>query len=201
MKIDYSTLSKEELDVLRAKQRIEWEETKDRQLEREQLIEMNQIIRAQKGVQYTPTKMCRFMVMKMCAFGLKNTQIAETIGISEKSLRNHFEEELRQGRIEVNYMVADTLFRQAMAGNTAALIFWCKTRLQWSEPPAQHEHSFQKGGSVTPKMANTTKLDGAEIAATKAILYRSGSKDNQSISMNGHDDKAKNKMLLGSNNV
>ncbi len=165
MKIDYSKLSKEELDVLREKQRIECEEKEDRQWERQQLIEMNQIIRAKQGVQYTPNKICRVMLKKMAGFGLTNDQISKTIGISEKTLRNHFSEELRQGRVEVDYMIIDTLFRQGMNGDTACLIFWAKTRCRWSEPPSQHEHSLIKDGSVKghdDKAKKKMLLDSAE---------------------------------------
>jgi hypothetical protein len=108
---------------------------------------MNQIIRAKQGVKYRPSKMSGFMILKMSGFGLTNDQISQIIGVSEKTLRNHFSEELRQGRDEVDYMIIDTLFREAMSGNTAALIFWAKTRCRWSEPPSQHEHSLIKDGS------------------------------------------------------
>jgi transposase len=166
MRTDYSKLSKEELDVLREKQRVECEETKDRQADRQQLIEMNQIIRAKQGVQYTPTQMCKFMVKKMCAYGLKNDQISQIIGVSEKTLRNHFSEELRQGRVEVDYMIIDTLFRKAMNGDTASLIFWAKTRCRWSEPPSEHQHSLIKDGS------DAGKLDEGEITGSKEIFKK-----------------------------
>jgi len=155
------------------------QESEEEQLkiaEAQRFVAMDRIVKARPGVLYVPEEQSLFMVKKMAAFGLKNTQIAETIGISEKSLRNHFGEELRQGRLEVDYLIIDTLFRKAMDGDTACLIFWAKTRCRWSEPPAQHEHSLIKDGSDTDKMPNLTKMKEKEIAITKAVLNKGGSK-------------------------
>ena len=41
--------------------------------------------------------------------------------------------DLENGRIDANASIGQTLFQQAKDGNTAAAIFWLKTRAQWKE--------------------------------------------------------------------
>ncbi len=51
---------------------------------------------------------------------------------------------LEDGRVDANASIGQTLFQQAKNGNTAAAIFWLKTRANWKETNAI-EHSGEVG--------------------------------------------------------
>ncbi len=71
----------------------------------------------------------------MASMGLLQTQIATVFGISDKTLRKYFRDELRAAAIEANFQVIQTLFQMATSGkNTAASIFWAKTRCGFRPP-------------------------------------------------------------------
>ena len=55
------------------------------------------------------------------------------LGISDDTLTKYYKPELEKGRIEANAAVAGTLFEKAKQGDTSSMIFWLKTRAQWSE--------------------------------------------------------------------
>lgn len=65
----------------------------------------------------------------MVALGLKQEEIATLLEITPKTLRKHFRSELDRGALEANAEVMRSLFKMATSGkNTAATIFWVKTR-------------------------------------------------------------------------
>ena len=57
------------------------------------------------------------------------------IDVSIPTLLKHYEKEIREGRIKANAKIAQTLYKKAIEGDTACLIFWAKTRLGWKEDP------------------------------------------------------------------
>tara|TARA_E500000318_G_C3495241_1_gene186112 strand:- start:71 stop:358 length:288 start_codon:yes stop_codon:yes gene_type:complete len=71
-------------------------------------------------------------------------QIAKIIGVSEKTLRKHYREELELGRVKANATIGGALFNSAKEGNTAAQIFWLKTRAGWRETN-RIEHGIDDG--------------------------------------------------------
>jgi hypothetical protein len=73
------------------------------------------------------------MVKSLAAYGFRQDDIAAGLGLSSRTLRKHFREELDRGSLEANSQVAQALFRNAMAGNTTAQIFWLKCRAGWRE--------------------------------------------------------------------
>jgi hypothetical protein len=82
-----------------------------------------------------PTETQRQTVRALVGFGLPLKQVAIVAGIGcVETLRKHFDEELTLGPLEAQSNVVRTLFRMATSGrNPNATIFWCKTRLGWSE--------------------------------------------------------------------
>jgi hypothetical protein len=81
-----------------------------------------------------PTEKQRRTVKSMAAMGIRQEEIAGKLGIrSPKTLRAHFREELDSGATDANYNVATALYNQAISGNTAAAIFWMKTRARWRD--------------------------------------------------------------------
>ncbi|HZQ52678.1 MAG TPA: hypothetical protein VFB14_10805 [Bryobacteraceae bacterium] len=71
----------------------------------------------------------RGQVKAMAALGTRQEDIAKLLGMTPKTLRKHFRSELDLGAIEANAKVLESLFQMATSGkNTAATIFWVKTR-------------------------------------------------------------------------
>ncbi len=87
---------------------------------------------------FKPTDDDRVKVARMSSMGVPQEQIAKVFGISPKTLRKHYRQELDTSAIEANLQVTETLFKMATSGtNTAASIFWVKTRCghQPTPPP------------------------------------------------------------------
>lgn len=82
---------------------------------------------------HEPTDKSRAVVRALAAFGLRQDDIARQVGITGKTLREHYREELDSGKSEANAKVAKALFEQAIGGNIAAQIFWLKSQAGWSE--------------------------------------------------------------------
>jgi transposase len=83
---------------------------------------------------FLPTDEQRRLVKSLSAIGTKQNDVAQRLGITEKTLRKYFRQELDSGELEANSKVAQTLFKMATSGeNTAATIFWLKTRAGWRE--------------------------------------------------------------------
>ena len=81
-----------------------------------------------------PTDEQRRLVKSLAAMNIKQEDIARMVNIrSPKTLRRHFRGELDRGATEATYKVASALFQKALAGDTAAMIFWLKTRADWRE--------------------------------------------------------------------
>ena len=98
--------------------------------------------RGPKG--FEPTDQQRKIVKQWAAVGMPQEAIAKKLGITIPTLAKHCREELDNGANDANSAVAGALFNKAMGGDTSAQIFWCKTRLGWSEKQIQ-EH-VGKGG-------------------------------------------------------
>ena len=87
-----------------------------------------------QGVTYEPTEEQRRTVRAMSGFGIPQADIATLLELDPKTLRKHFRRELDRGSIEATAKVAQTLFQMATSGeNTAAAIFWMKSRAGWRE--------------------------------------------------------------------
>ena len=83
---------------------------------------------------FEPTEQGQRQVKTMAALGFRHDDIATIIGIAPKTLRKHFRNELDCGGIEANAKVLRTLLEMATSGkNTAASIFWAKTRCGFRE--------------------------------------------------------------------
>src|SRR5689334_16982280 len=69
------------------------------------------------------------IVKTMAGLGTPHEDIAVVIGITAKTLRKHFRQELTLGAIEANARVGQTLFTMATSGrDIAATIYWERTR-------------------------------------------------------------------------
>ena len=89
---------------------------------------------AEKGrPPHKPTEFTQEQVKRLSALGCPHEDIATRLKISADTLVKYYQEELDEGRIDANAAIAGTLFSQAKKGNTAAAIFWLKTRARWKE--------------------------------------------------------------------
>lgn len=80
---------------------------------------------------HIPNDITRAQVRAMAAF-LPQKHVAKYIGITRKTLRKHYPEELNTA-MDKDMQVVSGLFENAINGNVAAQIFWCKTRLGMTE--------------------------------------------------------------------
>jgi len=78
---------------------------------------------------FVPNEKSRRQVKSMSALGMKQEEMATLLEITPKTLRKHFRSELDRGGVEANAEVMRSLYKMATSGkNTAATIFWVKTR-------------------------------------------------------------------------
>lgn len=104
---------------------------------------------------HVPTPYTRRQAEMLVAYGLRQPEIAAVIGVSEDTLKKHYEHELEYGKAKATAIAAHRLFDIATRGegreSVTALIFWLKTRAGWSESmgtldvnhrgTVQHEHT------------------------------------------------------------
>lgn len=105
-----------------------------------------------QGKLHVPTDESRRMVKALAAVGIRHEDIAAKIEISADTLVKHYKRELDDGRVDANAAVAKSLYEQAKAGNTTAMIFWLKTRAGWKETE-RHEVTGADGGDLVVKWA------------------------------------------------
>lgn len=101
---------------------------------------------------FVPTDDERKQVEALSGYGLPFEQIAALIrgGIHIDTLRNYFSAELVSGKAKANGQIGKTLFQKAMAGDTAAAIWWSKSQMRWAETQ-KHEHTGADGGALEIK--------------------------------------------------
>ena len=102
---------------------------------------------------HQPTDQTRLQAKTLAAVGIRHEDIAAKIGISADTLVKYYKQELDDGRVDANAQIGKSLYEQAKAGNTAAMIFWLKTRAGWKETQVQ-EHTGPDG---TPLVINWQK--------------------------------------------
>lgn len=83
----------------------------------------------------------------MASIGVPQAAIASALGVAEKTLRERFRDELDNGKVKTITKVADSLVRQALAGNITAIIFYLKTQAGWKETD-RREITGPDGGPV-----------------------------------------------------
>lgn len=98
---------------------------------------------------HEPTPETRHLVQLHATVGTPQATIADILGIDDKTLRKYYREELDQAEARANATIGGALFNKAKGGDTAAMIFWMKTRARWRE---RHEFDLSSSdGSMTPK--------------------------------------------------
>lgn len=82
---------------------------------------------------HEPTKTTRDTVMMHAMVGTPQEDIARVLDIDSKTLRVHYRDELDLAVAKANATIGGALFNKAKGGDTAAMIFWMKTRAGWRE--------------------------------------------------------------------
>jgi len=89
---------------------------------------------------HKPDPAVRRQVEALAGYGVPEAEIAGVVGISPKTLRKHYRDELDHGHVKANAKVAENLYRKATGEGREAVIaaiFWLKTRAGWKETSVQ----------------------------------------------------------------
>lgn len=117
-------------------------------------------------------------VEEFAARGLTQEQIANALGISERTLYERkkdsadFADAIKRGQSKGIAEVANVLFQKAITGETAAAIFFLKARAGWSE-----KQELQIEGGEKPVKHEVTLDDMRELSfeeLTKIALMDDG---------------------------
>lgn len=100
---------------------------------------------------HEPTQANRELVKLHATIGTRQDVIADILGIDDKTLRKHYREELDQSAAQANAVIGGALFNKAKAGDTAAQIFWMKTRAGWKETNVVEHNGIRI--NITPEDA------------------------------------------------
>jgi hypothetical protein len=96
---------------------------------------------------HIPSAASRERVVISSGLGIPNDQVAAILGISLATLIKYYESDIRLGRAKASAEIADSLFNKAKNGDTAALIWWTKAQMKWTETQ-RHENTGSDGGPV-----------------------------------------------------
>ena len=103
---------------------------------------------------HEPTKESRQLVQLHATIGTPQKVIADILDIDDKTLTKYYRAELDQAMARANASVGGALFNKAKGGDTAAMIFWMKTRAGWREKH-DFEHSGPDGGAIPIEIKRT----------------------------------------------
>ena len=120
---------------------------------------------------FKPTDDERNLVEQMTACGIPQESQCLVIrdGIDDKTLRKHFRRELDTAATKANTKVAGTLFSKAMGGDTAAMIWWSKTRMGWKDSSA-----LQVTAKIEHKnIIDMSRLDDEDLQTIERVLEHS----------------------------
>ena len=100
------------------------------------------------GNGHAPTDKTRGEVSALVSFGIPQADISEYLDIDPKTLPKHYRRELSVGTTKANAAMAKRLFDAGIKeGSVPAMIFWLKTRAQWSDKTTI-EHTGANGGPI-----------------------------------------------------
>lgn len=125
---------------------------------------------------YQPTDKDRQTVINAMVLGMDQDQTAKLLGITGKTLRAHFRDELNQGKNRRDTEVVGYLMERIRSGCTASTIFYLKTQCRWKEASA-FELSGPDGGAIEVSEARSAiaaKLGKiADAGATQPVAAES----------------------------
>lgn len=89
--------------------------------------------RRRGNLPYVASPKDRQMVKIMIAGGIKQPVICSFLGIGVTAFRKHYRHELLTGQAEIDALVVTTHLQLVRDKNIAAVIWWEKARMGWSE--------------------------------------------------------------------
>jgi len=100
----------------------------------------------------------------MTGFGIPQFEIAKVIGISDRTLREAFWEEIQTAQTVANARVAQSLFDVATKGTgkerVTAAIFWLKCRANWKESGESPLGKKEQAEALAREAERGTSWDG-----------------------------------------
>ncbi len=84
---------------------------------------------------HVPTDSTRTIVKVLAGMGAMHERIAGAIGISDKTMRKYYRDELDHGKTQIDAEVFGALMRNIQKGNPASIIFYLKARCGWKDTP------------------------------------------------------------------
>lgn len=73
------------------------------------------------------------LVQKLAKIGANDTEIADILGVDQKTVKNNYSEFLRKGRAELKIKLRRKMIQVAEKGNVVMLIFLAKNFLKMSD--------------------------------------------------------------------
>lgn len=80
---------------------------------------------------HKPTAKTREQVSDFKSFGITHEEIAAFFSISDETLKKYYKKELEESVLRANAAVARALYKKAIGGDVASMLFWLKTRARW----------------------------------------------------------------------
>ena len=120
-------------------------------------------------IEHEPTDAQRQTVQLHTTVGTIQPVIAQLLGITEKTLRKHYRDELDLSRAKANATIGGALFNKAKGGDTAAMIFWMKTQAGWRETNVT-EHTGANNGPI--KIEDVTHGAAAFASRISGLIAR-----------------------------
>lgn len=98
---------------------------------------------------HEPSKATRELVKLHAMVGTPQPIIADLIEIDDKTLRKYYRRELDLSTHQANAQVGGALYNKAVKGDTAAMIFWLKTRAGFREKAEEEKLTIDAAKTVT----------------------------------------------------
>lgn len=123
---------------------------------------------------HEPTSAQRQLVQLHATIGTQQHVIADMLGIDPKTMRKHYRDELDLASAKANATIGGALFNKAKGGDTAAMIFWMKTRAGWRETTVV-ENTGKDGGPIQTQEIGPRERIASKLAGLAS--RRSASED------------------------
>src|SRR4029077_3038179 len=126
-----------------------------------------------QGTEFEPTADQRALVESAAAFGLTQADIAQQLKIDEKTLRQHFRDELSSGKFKVDMTAGKTIAELMKSKDERVRLeaakYYTARRMGWKETNV-NEHVGKNGGRIETKDVRAVDIIRARIAGVSARL-------------------------------
>lgn len=91
------------------------------------------------------------------AVGLTHEQIAYIIGMTAKTMRKHYKQQLALGKARVDGAIGGGLVKKALKGDVTCMIFYLKTKCGWKETVTVEKEQLPEINARRMKLVNGGK--------------------------------------------